>query len=126
MCHNDFMKHLDENLDCPLHAISRYYLRFMVKNVDMWYKKGKDNNLNDVLYVVDDAYVEPREGVESKKDVIENPVTTVNVNPHSNIECETKTSITDTPQPSITGRIDVSNDAYNERFVKICANMAAD
>ena len=67
MCHNDFMKHLDENLDCPLHAISRYYLRFMVKNVDMWYKKGKDNNLNDVLYVVDGAYVEPREGFESKK-----------------------------------------------------------
>ena len=67
MCHNDFMKHLDENLDCPLHAISRYYLRFMVKNVDMWYKKGKDNNLNDVWYVVDDAYVVPREGVESKK-----------------------------------------------------------
>ena len=64
MCHNDFMKHLDENLDCPLHAISRYYLRFMVKNVNMWYKKGKDNNLNDVLCVVDDAYVEPREGVE--------------------------------------------------------------
>ena len=53
-------------------------------------------------------------------------MTTVNVNPHSNIECETKTSITDTPQPSITGRIDVSNDAYNERLVKTCANMAAD
>ena len=67
MCHNDFMKHLDENLDCPLHAISRYYLRFMVKNVDMWYKKGKDNDLDDVVYVVEDFYVEPREVVESKK-----------------------------------------------------------
>ena len=67
MSHNDFMNHLDDNRDCPLHRISRYYLRFMVKNVDNWYKKGKDNDLNDVLYVVDDAYVKPREGVESKK-----------------------------------------------------------
>ena len=36
----------------------------MVKNIDMSYKKGEDNNLNDVLYVVDGAYVETREGVE--------------------------------------------------------------
>ena len=55
MCHNDFMKHLDENLDCPLHAITRYYLRFMVKNVDNWYKKSKDDEKDDVLFRADNA-----------------------------------------------------------------------
>jgi hypothetical protein len=113
----------------------------MVKHVDNWYQKGKENDLNDVLYVVDKPKVKlkvkpkvkPREGVESQKHVIE-------------IECATKTSVTDTPQPSILRIIDVSNDAYNDdtpqpsiprtidvsnnaykdRLVKLCAKQAAE